>query len=126
MGQIRNIKAHFSSERMYFENSIGREFDFTQSTGPYEYLLGALSGCYYKTLLSIPHNSKWGNVEITVTGEKRDEEPTTLKKTVLDIKVRNAEDEDEFRSLAKKASELCSIYSTISKVSDMDLRISFI
>ena len=126
MGQKRNITAHFTDGRRYFENSIGREFDFTATTGPYEYLLGALSGCFYLTLLSIKHESRWGDVEINVTGEKREEEPTTLKKTVLDIKVKDAEDKDEFMHLVAEASKRCSIYSTISHVSEMSVNVTFI
>lgn len=126
MGQIRNITAHFSRERRYFENDLGREFDFTPSTGPYEYLLGALSGCFYLTLLSIKHESRWGDVEIKVTGEKRNEEPTTLKKTVLDITAKDAGDKEEFLHLVDEAAKLCSIYSTISHVSEMEVKVTFI
>ena len=96
MGQQRTITAHFNQERRYFENSIGREFDFTQSTGPYEYLLGALSGCFYLTLLATKHQSRWQDVEITVTGIKRDTVPTTLEKTIISITVHGATDDDEF------------------------------
>ena len=125
MGQQRNITAHFNQERRYFENSIGREFDFTQSTGPYEYLLGALSGCFYLTLLATKHQSRWQDVEITVTGIKRDTVPTTLEKTIISITVHGATDEDEFRALAAEAEKNCSIYNTIKTVSEMEVEIKF-
>lgn len=125
MGQQRTITAHFNQERRYFENSIGREFDFTQSTGPYEYLLGALSGCFYLTLLATKHKSRWQDVEITVTGIKRDTVPTTLEKTIISITVHGATDEDEFRALAAEAEKNCSIYNTIKTVSEMEVEIKF-
>lgn len=126
MGQRRTITAHFIQGRRYFENSIGKEFDFTQTTGPYEYLLGALSGCFYLTLLSIKHTGRWEEVTIDVEGTKRDTIPTMLEKTVLKITVKGADDEEEFRTLVEKAAEECSIYNTIAAVSAMEYDIEFI
>ena len=126
MAKERIITAHFSSGRRYFENTIGSEFDFTSSTGPYEYLLGALSGCFYSTLASYPRSHEWKSMDIKVTGIKREESPTTLKTTTLDITVNGAEDEEEVRSLIQKAAEDCSIYNTISQVSDMVINIEFV
>ena len=125
MARERTITARFSSERRYFENTIGKEFDFTSSTGPYEYLLGALSGCFYGTLASFPRESGWKEMEIRVTGRKREEVPTTLRHTVLDITVYGAEDEEEVRALIGRASEECSIFATLSKVSMMEVNTSF-
>ncbi len=125
MGQIRTITAHFTSERRYFENSLGKEFDFTASTGPYEYLLGALSGCFYLTILSLEHKSRWGNVDIEVIGNKRSETPTTLEKTTLLITVHDAQDKEEFESLVEKATKACSVYTTISAVSEMEWKIEY-
>ncbi len=126
MGQKRNITAHFTAERRFFENSIGKEFDFTSMTGPYEYLLGALSGCFYSTLASFERKSSWKEVTIDVTGIKRDRVPTTLEKTVLAITVTGAEDREEFEALVRKAAEECSIYNTISRVSSMEWTIEYI
>ncbi len=125
MARERTITARFSAERRYFENSLGREFDFTSTTGPYEYLLGALTGCFYSTLASFPRKSEWKGMEIKVTGHKRDEIPTTLCSTVLDITVYGAEDEEEVKALIRKASEECSIFATISKVSRMEVNTAF-
>ena len=65
-------------------------------------------------------------MDIKVTGIKREESPTTLKTTTLDITVNGAEDEEEVRSLIQKAAEDCSIYNTISQVSDMVINIEFV
>ena len=125
MGQQRTITAHFNQERRYFENSIGREFDFTQSTGPYEYLLGALSGCFYLTLASFQHSSSWKDFDIKVTGVKRKEIPSTLEHVQMDITVHGAEDEEETRALIDRAARECSIFATISKVCQIEIRVKF-
>ena len=125
MAKKRTITGHFSQSRRYFENTLGTEFDFTGSTGPYEYLLGALSGCFYSTLSSIPHTSGWNSFDIHITGVKRKEVPTTLEHTVMDITVRGAEDEEEVKALIAKAAEDCSIFATISKVSKMEVKVKF-
>ena len=125
MAKERKITGHFSSSRRYFENTLGTEFDFTQSTGPYEYLLGALSGCFYSTLESFERSSSWKSIDIEITGKKRAEVPTTLEHTTLDITVRGAEDEEEVRKLIDRAASSCSIFATISKVSKMEIKIKF-
>ncbi len=125
MGQMRTITAHFDNSRRYFENSIGKEFDFTQTTGPYEYLLGALSGCFYLTMLSIKHSVRWQSVDITVEGTKRDSVPNMLEKTLLKITATAVTDKEEFESLARQAAEECSIYNTIKAVSDMEWIIEY-
>ena len=125
MAKERTITGHFSPSRRYFENTLGPEFDFTQSTGPYEYLLGALSGCFYSTLASFPSSSGWDGMDIKVTGRKREDIPTTLEHTMLDITVHGAEDESEVRSLVLRAAEECSIFQTLCKVSRMEITVKF-
>ena len=125
MAEPREITAHFTDSRQYFENSLGKEFDFTQSTGPYEYLLGALAGCFYRTLASLDRKSGWKSLTINLKGWKRDTSPTTLKTTALDIAAEGVEDKEEFESLVSKAASLCSIYNTISEVSEMAIGIRY-
>ncbi len=62
---------------------------------------------------------------IDVNGTKRDALPSTLEKTELVITVKDAEDEEEFLSLARQAAAECSIYNTISQVSEMEWRVIF-
>ena len=126
MARERKITAHFSGSRKYFENEIGSEFDYTQSTGPYEYLLGALAGCFYLTLASFPHDGKWEGMDIAVKGLKRDEVPTTLRHTEIAITVKGADSEEEVLSLIGRAKKECSVYATISKVSEIDVITEFI
>lgn len=125
MAKIREITAHFENGNKYFENTIGNEFYYTQSTGPYEYLLGALAGCYASTLYSYERKTNINKIDINIQGIKRENAPTTLEKTTITVKAYGVSDEEEFSSLAKRAAEDCSIYQTISKVSEMILNIEF-
>ncbi len=123
---IRAIDAHFTKERRYFENSVGKEFDFTSLTGPYEYLLGALSGCFISTLLAIlGEGFSYSSLDVRVEGEKRKEVPTTLKSTRIKIHAKGISERDAFEAAIKEASDKCSIYQTIKKVSDISVEVSY-
>ena len=126
MARERTITAHFTSSKKWFENTLGSEYNYTAATGPYEYLLGALAGCYISTLSSYPRKGTWESIEVKVTGNKRDETPSTLKTTKLDITVKGATDEAEFLALADRAKAECSIFQTISKVSEMIVGVKFV
>lgn len=125
MANERTITAHFCKDKRYFENSIGAEFRYTAFTGPYEYLLGALAGCFFATLDSFERKRGWEKVSITVRGIKREEVPTTLRNTYMDIEAYGIEDREEFEELVKKAQDACSIYRTISEVSDISVDITY-
>ncbi len=123
---MRRITAYFSDERKYFENSLGREFDYTDATGPYEYLLGALAGCFISTFNSLkPEELKIGKLEVVVEGEKRTDIPTTLKDTWVKVKATDVSSEKDLQKYLEKAAECCSIWQTISHVSKMHLEVSF-
>ena len=62
---------------------------------------------------------------IRTSGIKRETVPTTLECTTLDITVVKATDKAEVEALVKKASEMCSIFQTIGKVSEMKINISY-
>lgn len=125
MAKDRIITAHFNNKNRWFENQLGTEYNYTSATGPYEYLLGALAGCYLSTLCSYERKGSWDDIELKVTGRKRDEIPSTLKTTNLDITVKGASDPEEFKALAARAQKECSIYQTISGVSEMIVNITF-
>ena len=125
MAQKREISAHFSSGKRYFENKLGNEFFFTDSTGPYEYLLGALAGCYISTLSSYYTQPDWTGLDVNVVGIKRDEIPTVLEETTLNIVAKGVGNKKEFNANAEKASKECSIFQTIAKVSEMRINIEY-
>ncbi len=123
---IRSVKACFNKDGRYFENKLGSEYNFTQATGPYEYLLGALSGCFFLTLNSFERKSDWKSLEFDVVGNKDDNNiPSYLKETTITITARGVEDRSEFEHLVEGAKKECSIYNTIGKVSSMSVIIKY-
>ncbi|NLZ67558.1 MAG: OsmC family protein [Spirochaetales bacterium] len=122
----REITAVFNKTDEYFENSIGKEFQFTSLTGPYEYLLGSLSGCFYRTMQSFIEESIWDEVIIKVGGNKRKTSPTTLELTRLEITAKGVSDKPKFEETVEWAKNNCSIFQTISQVSKMELEIKYL
>ena len=49
MEAYRQAYAHFGADGRYFTKE-GRRFDYQDGMGPYEYLMGALCGCFCSTL----------------------------------------------------------------------------
>ncbi|MDP3386014.1 MAG: OsmC family protein [Eubacteriales bacterium] len=97
------------------------------SLAPYDMLLGALASCYYSTFLDVVNKKKlsFDKVDIIVTGEKREEIPTTLKWVNLDIKILGAASQKGIVKAGEMAAKYCSVYQTISHVADMKWNISF-
>ena len=46
---VREVWAHFSADGNYFTKD-GKRYPYEEGMGPYEYLMGALSGCFASTL----------------------------------------------------------------------------
>lgn len=126
---MREIKAHFDNDNWIFSDMEGKEkVEFIDGFGPYECLLGALSGCYYSTLEDVAAETgvKWDEADIHVSGKKRETVPTTLEDTFIVITVKGADDHEAFHAAAEEASRRCSIFQTIAKVSNMHLAVKFI
>ena len=118
----REIFAHFDNSTRTFKSKEGITNYFDSTTGPYEYLLGALSGCYYSTLKDVLKDRvTYDYCNIHVEGEKRTETPTTLEWTRMTVCVKNPSSFDEFKKACIETSNYCSIYQTIAKVSTMEL-----
>lgn len=94
---------------------------------PYDLLLGALSACFYATLRDILEKQKAEipSVEITITGEKRTEVPTTLKWVNMEINVKGEVNQKQFSRAVDLAAKYCSIHETISKVAVMSHEVHF-
>lgn len=95
---------------------------------PYDMLLGALSSCLYATFLGVAEKKRitFESVDIEVTGEKREQVPTTLKWVDVNLVVKNASKEKGLREAAELAGEYCSIYQTLAMVADMNLTVEFV
>ena len=124
------IKTNYSPDKYTLENEraivgIGSN---PGEFFPYDLLLGALSSCFYYTLIEILEKRKIEipTVEVIVTGEKRTEVPTTLEWVNMDITVTGNVDENKFLRSVDLAAKYCSIHETISKVAKMSHEVRFI
>lgn len=94
---------------------------------PYDMLLGALGSCLYATFLEIAIKKRIGyeGVDIKITGEKREEVPTTLKYVHVEMVVIKPDQEKGLDQALRLATEYCSIYQTISNVAEMTYHLTF-
>lgn len=94
---------------------------------PYDLLLSALGSCFYATFLSITNEKKlsFEKVEIDLSGEKRDEVPTTLKNCRIVLKVMGVENQEGFQEALDLACNKCSIYQTLAHVAEMEAELQF-
>lgn len=123
------IKTNYSPDKYTLENEraivgIGSK---PGEFYPYDLLLGALSSCFYYTLIEILEKRKVEIpiVEVIVTGEKRTEVPTTLEWVNMEITVTGKVDEKQFQRSVDLAAKYCSIHETISKVAKMSHEVKF-
>ncbi len=95
---------------------------------PYDMLFGALASCLYATFLDVGKKKRIGfeKVTMTVTGEKRETVPTTLKWVNVSVTVENAEKQKGLEQAMQLATEYCSIYQTVGHVAEMSYDISFV
>ncbi len=122
----RRAQAHFSPSGGddYF-TAGGLVFPFKDGLGPYEYLMGALSGCFTYTLEDEleAKGLPFKDISVSTAGVKRDEVPTTLEKTSIKLRivVEGPYDEDAYLGCVHLAQEHCSMYQTIKCVSAMSV-----
>ncbi|MFU8786031.1 MAG: OsmC family protein [Candidatus Izemoplasmataceae bacterium] len=103
---------------------LGRQ---TEGVQPYHLLFGALGSCFYATFLSVAHKMRlsFSDVSITVSGNKREEVPTTLDDVTIEMVVYNGSDEHKLIKAAELGAKYCSIHETISKVANIKLDVTF-
>ena len=120
---IREVNAHFDNITSYFTKN-GKKFFYEEGLGAYEYLMGALSGCFTSTLRDIlkEMNIEVCSIDLHTYGEKRENIPSTLKDTYIDLTIKACDkekDEEKIRNAVIRAQENCSMYQTIKCVSAM-------
>lgn len=118
---------------IYFENGFNGRFNTENAEVlvgvkenqvlPYDMLYGALASCLYATFLEIVEKKKitYKGCTIRVSGEKREEVPTTLKwvkVTFIIDELQNGTEKGVKKSV-ELAAKYCSIYQTIAHVADM-------
>lgn len=101
--------------------------DQDQGIQPYHLLFGALASCFYATFLSVANKMRlsFSDVDIVVSGNKRDETPATLDYVKIDMVIYNGSDEVKLTKAAELGGKYCSIHETISKVAEIELALTF-
>ena len=133
---LSNLEVNISFNPQYegtMQTDAG-EFSLGAGIGdlsPYPMLLGALGTCYFHTFLEIVRKKRidFDHVEIEVSGEKREEVPTTLKHVKIIFKIFGAGSDETTRNKFLKSCELaekyCSIHATVSKVAEVETEVVF-
>lgn len=98
-----------------------------QGMQPYHLLFGAIASCFYATFLSVANKMRltFSDVEIEVSGIKRDQTPATLEQVTIAMIVYHGSDEEKLRKAADLGAKYCSIHETVSKVANIDLLVTF-
>lgn len=95
----------------------------------YDMFLGGLAACLNHTFQSIVDKKKltFHSVSYDIVGEKRKEVPTTLETVEVNVTIKGAEEgkEEQYEKAMDLATQYCSVYQTISKVSEMTTNITF-
>ncbi|MDX1359230.1 MAG: OsmC family protein [Clostridia bacterium] len=99
-----------------------------KALAPYDMLFGALATCLYSTFLDVIQKKRitFESSNVIVTGEKREDIPTTLKWVNVVIEIKDASNEKGILKAAELAKKYCSVYETISKVAKMNIEVKFI
>lgn len=121
----RKASAHFTQETRFFTTDDNTKHLYKDGTGPYEYLMGALAGCFFSTLEDFDHHCTWKEVTVNASCTKRETIPMTMNHGTLELVVNGCTDKEEFEELVKKSAAECSIYATLSKVGPIDIAVRF-
>lgn len=97
---------------------------------PYELLLGALGACYHHTLITVIDKKRlsFEGVDYEISGEKREEVPTTLKTVHMQLNFHGVKEADrvQFNKACELAAKYCSIHATIAQVADITTDINYL
>jgi len=124
----KEVRADFVDGHYQFSTPAGDAYAYTATTGPYEYLLGALSGCLFMTFqeIAVKMHISWEHVSFQTHGTKRDETPTWLKECSIHVTATGVEEKDKFTKCFEKATRYCSIFQTLAHVAEMHWDIEFV
>lgn len=127
MGDKKHIRADFVSGHYQFATDKGASFTIGEESRPYDFLLGALSGCLFSTFEELAEKMRvsWEHVSFDVNGEKRESVPTTLQQVSITVVATGVESQPKFLKAFETATRYCSIYQTISCVSEMHWSVDF-
>lgn len=94
---------------------------------PYEFLLGALGSCFYSTFVDIADKMRlqYERAELSISGTKRTEVPTTLEHATLRLTIVGAPEQKGFDRAVELAGKYCSVHATLSMVADIQTELHF-
>lgn len=120
-----NFRKGFKGELLLDNGNvtIGKE-----GAAPYDLLQGALASCLHATFLEILKKKQIqiSGCDYVLSGNKKEDVPTTLNVMHLDVYIEKHEKEEQIRKSFDLATKYCSIYQTISKVAEMSYNLYFI
>lgn len=95
---------------------------------PYHLLFGALASCFYSTFLVISKKKRltFDHAEVEVSGYKETgKEVNLLEHVTVKLVVTNPSNEKGLEKSAELGAKFCSIYTTLSKIAEMELLVEF-
>jgi len=130
MGAVTHITTNYKGKSWMGTTDAGTEIEMgsgVDRAAPYELLLMALSGCLYATFEETTRKmrAEFSSVYFDITGEKRDEIPSTLKHVSIKGVVHRTDNEKKVRKAFETATRYCSVYNTLSKVAEMEWSLEF-
>ena len=120
------FKKDFKGKLILADGEIGIGMNPNEAR-PYDLLQGALVSCLHSTLLEILTKKRIDidSVYYQVSGEKRDEIPTTLKSVSIEAFFSPSDKEEQIRKSMELACKYCSVYNTLAQVAEMKMTMSF-
>ena len=130
-GMKQNVSARLEFEKGFKghlklkEGEIGIGINDNEAK-PYDMLQGALAACLHSTFLDILEKKRIGLdfARYEISGVKRETPPTTLESVVIKVTLPKGH-EEALRKSMDLATKYCSVYTTISKVAEMQLELVF-
>ncbi len=95
---------------------------------PYHMLFGALASCFYSTFLEISKKKRlsFETAIVEVSGYKgTGKEVNLLEHVTTKLTIKNPSEEKGLIKSAELGAKFCSIYTTLSKVAEMELIVEF-
>lgn len=128
MAKHYEIKANYQNKTGSFTTWDKVEHQVKEDSNPYQYLLGALSGCFYSTFCDIAQSMQvnYEKLEMDIKCTKRAESPTTMKTCTMNITAYGVENPELFCKAIDKCTQTCSIYQTLNLVAQITVDVEFL
>lgn len=127
MAKHYEITAQYNGNGGQFTTWDKVQHSIKEDSNPYQYLLGALSGCFYSTFRGIAETMEvpFEKLDFSVKCTKRKEVPTTMDSCTMKIIAYGVEHRDLFARAIDETCETCSIYNTLNLVAKMTVDVEF-